>query len=386
MAINQSLHPPAEKLAGQFDTFDHYGDWQKAESVPSQKGFYVEDLAAVELYPWERKGGRGVFVNLEGTGGYNDTQLVEIAPGGKSEPERHLYEEMVYVVSGRGSTSVWYREDRKQTFEWGRGSLFAIPLNAHYQHFNGSGSEPARYMAVTNAPSIIRTFHNLDFVFNNPYAFTDRFSDDQGYFNDPGKLYKRKYNYLLQTNFVPDVHTIQLYDHAARGGGGSNIGFELAENSMAAHISEFSVGTYKKAHRHGPGAHVIILDGVGFSVLWQDGLEDHTRCDWKPGSVVVPPEDWFHQHFNTGAKPARYLALRYSGSRHPQGYNATRGERTALSLKQGGAQIEYEDEDPAIHKQFEAELAQHGATCRMKDYFSNCTGISGGFDLSGGDD
>ena len=37
---------------------------------------------------------------------------------------------------------------------------------------------------------------------------------------------------------------------------------ELAQNSMGAHISQFQPGTYKKAHRHGPGAHVIILDGV----------------------------------------------------------------------------------------------------------------------------
>ena len=40
------------------------------------------------------------------------------------------------------------------------------------QHFNGSGSESARCFAVTSAAG----HHNTDFVFDNPFAFDDRFS------------------------------------------------------------------------------------------------------------------------------------------------------------------------------------------------------------------
>ncbi len=364
---------------------DHYEDWQKKEGAPVVTGFYIEDMNELELGLWERKGGRGAFVNLEGTGGVNDAHVVEIAPGGHSAPEKHLYEETTYVLSGRGATTVWYDDTHKQTFEWGRGSLFAIPVNATYQHFNGSGAEPARYMSVTNAPTVLRMFHNYDFVFNNPFRFEDRFGGADGYFNGEGQLFKRRYRKVLQTNFIPNLHTLELHSWKQRGGGGSNVMIELAENSTGAHVSQFMPGMYKKAHRHGPGAHVVILDGVGFSLLWKNQGDERTKCDWRPGSVVVPPEDWFHEHFNTGKEPARYLALRFSGLKHRQAYNVQRGEGSDVSVKEGGWQIEYEDEDPAIHQLFESELARHGAVCQMKAYIPTCTGIAGDIDLSGGD-
>ena len=161
---------------------------------------------------------------------------------------------------------------------------------------------------------------------------------------------------------------------------------ELAQNSMGAHISKFQVGTYKKAHRHGPGAHVIILEGVGFSLLWQEGEEEQVKCDWRPGAVVVPPENWFHQHFNTGAEPAKYLALRFSGRKYRQPASARRGEGADVSVKQGGWQIEYEDEARSIHELFERDLARHGATCRMKAFLPWCTGEVGPTYLGGGGD
>jgi quercetin dioxygenase-like cupin family protein len=351
---------------------DAYAEWQRAEGVPVVTGFYIDDLNALELGPWARKGGSGAIVNLEGTGGVNDMHVVEIAPGGQSEPERHLYEAMIYVLSGRGSTQVWYDPSQKSSFEWGQGSLFAIPLNASYRIFNGSGSEPARYVAVTNAPTIISLFHNAGFVFDNPYAFTDRFTGEHDYFSRDGMLHRGR---TLETNFIPDVHTIQLHEWRERGGGGTNVMIELAQNSMGAHISQFKPGTYKKAHRHGPGAHVIILDGLGFSLLWQEGDESWQKCDWKPGTVIVPPENWFHEHFNTGSDPARYLALRFTGRKFRQRGSFQGGESRAadVSVKLGGAQIEYEDEDPRVHELFERDLAAHGAQCRMAGLVPWCT-------------
>jgi hypothetical protein len=39
-----------------------------------------------------------------------------------------------------------------------------------------------------------------------------------------------------------------------------------------------------------------------------------------------------------------------------------------VSVKEGGFQIEYEDQDPRIHRMFLDELAKNGGTCRMAEF------------------
>ena len=233
-----------------------------------------------------------------------------------------------------------------------------------------------RYFAVSSAPLYINLFHNLDFIFDNPFAFLDRFDpNDDDYFSRQGKVWGPR-NTMI--NFIANVNTIELISWKPRGAGGLNMHFDLASQSMAAHISQFPVGSYKKAHRHGPGAHVTILSGQGYTLLWRQGGE-RIRVDWKPGSVVVPPCDWFHQHFNSGDTPVRYLALRKGGGgrfKYPINFND--GEGPGVSLKEGGGQIEYEDEDPNIHREFENAMAKAGARCAMGSYHPRCTEKQGG--------
>lgn len=355
------MAPPAK--------IDTYADWQKAQGIPIVTGMFLEDINAVEVRPWAMKEVNGAFVHLDGCGTVNDAYILEIPAGGKTSPQRHMYEEMVYVTEGSGATTVWQDGGAKHTFEWAAGSLFAIPLNANYQHFNTS-NKPARYYAVTNSSFMMNLFHNLDFIFKNPFQFEDRFSKDaQDYFSGEGKIFGR---FFMQTNFVPDIYNIGLKDYSERGAGSTNMKFDLADNTMAAHISEFPVGTYKKAHRHGAGAHVIILNGEGYSTMWKEGAE-MVDYHWKKNSVVVPPDQVFHQHFNKGATPARYLALRWNSWRYKSIMKGEGGDgETYTSLKKGGSQIEFEDEDPIVHEKFLKLIEKVGAECAMCDYFPNC--------------
>lgn len=73
---------------------------------------------------------------------------------GSTEP-RHLYEEVFYVLDGTGSTVLELGGVAKRSFEWGRGSLFAMPVNARYRHHNASGTTRARITTVTTPAAVI---------------------------------------------------------------------------------------------------------------------------------------------------------------------------------------------------------------------------------------
>ena len=163
----------SEAIAKKFETekATPYTRWVADEGLDINDSIFVPNLHTVELKPWARRGGKGVYLNHDASRTSNDCYVCEIPPGQQLAPQRQLFEEMIYVLDGRGSTTVSNGAGVKLSFEWKAGAIFAIPLNTTHQHFNGSGSEPARFVAVTNGPPIINAFGDTDFVFNTDYDF-----------------------------------------------------------------------------------------------------------------------------------------------------------------------------------------------------------------------
>lgn len=336
-----------------------YDRWVQAQNVPVLGGLYVPDVKAVELAPWEAKGAEGALIQLWASEDQTGAYILELPPGGSTEPQRHVYDELVHIVTGHGFTTVWNDRGDRTQFEWGPGALFALPLNAHYQHHNASRSEPARYVATNNAPIYMNLIHSLDFIFGSEFDFLDRFGPDRN-FDAEGA--ERGYR-IWETNFVADVRQIDLESWKARGGRTKFI--ELSDASIGAHISEFDVGTYKKAHRHGAGTHVLVLSGQGYSLLWLEGQEVE-KVDWGPGAFIAPPDRWFHQHFNTGPIPARYMGMRYNSRK----YGLVKQYGVDKSVKEGGDQIEYEDQEPWVHELYADEAAKNGVDVNMPQFES----------------
>jgi len=337
-----------------------YSQWKTEEGVPVYEGSHVSDLHTAEVKPWDRIGAKGAIINLAAQE-QNDGWLMEIEPGGQTKELHHLFESTYYVVDGRGATTIWQPgSNKKQTVEWQAGSLFSPPLNAYYQHFNLDGQKPARLFTATTCPLQMNAVRSQDFPFTCDHVFKDRFNAEDDYFTDPGKkIGVRRW----QTNFIPNTKTFKLESWKERGAGGTNMFFVMSGNAMSAHMSEFPPGSYKKGHRHGPGAEIIILSGIGYSLLWFPGQKEKTLVPWKEGSIFSPMDGQYHQHFNSGPEPARYLAYTFGGLYVG---NTMRNQGGAdLSEKDGGWQIEYEDEDTDVLETFKKECAKNGASVAM---------------------
>ena len=104
--------------------------------------------------------------------------------------------------------------------------------------------------------------------------------------------------------------------------------------------------------------------------MWPEQGADKVVIPWHEGSVFVPPNNWWHQHFDPGSAPARYLAL-HAPTGMPTGnayFTNSKGEKLTVAHEDDPAnQIEYPDEDPWIRKKFEEDLAKSGLKSLMPD-------------------
>lgn len=358
-----------------------YRQWIETDKIPIHTGYAMPDVRKLALGPWQRLGVSGAHVVLEGAEGTDAAYIFELPVAGRTKHQRYLFEEVIYVLEGEGETIVWNDRKNKQSFRWSKGALFSPPLNVWREHVN-RGATPAKLISVTDLPIVMDLFHNASFIFNNDFVFTDRYNGEKNAFScGPDRIKKGRTPGVTgqglgdsyECNLIPDARTLALFEAEARGRQNRTAEIQLADNTLQCHISEFPVGTYKRAHRHGPGSHVLVLGGRGYTLLWKDTprfseAKNHMRVDWADGSLLVPPDHWFHQHFNGGGDPARYLASTWIGGKYfAEGLGG--GGRThrlgTVPTHQGGNMIDYTDEDPAIRALFEEELRKSGVPIQM---------------------
>jgi mannose-6-phosphate isomerase-like protein (cupin superfamily) len=356
-----------ERKTGQWNLKDMtsrtspYDRWLASTGVIVHEGYFIPDVRTVKLTPWDERECDTAFLKLAGQEGYTEARVSEIPPGATLPAQKFAFDEAVYVVEGRGLTTLWSGDGQgKHSFEWQKHSLFIVPRYARHQFSNTQGNRPARLLHFNYLPLAMAANPEPAFFFNNPFEDPatwqgEHYSTAAQVGVDDGDL--RGMSYWIG-NFFPDMRAWDRLDpYRGRGAGGRAVFIAFPTSPLWAHMSVFPAQTYKKAHRHGPGVVIIIPSGEGFSVMWPEG-KDKIFIPWQEGSVFVPPDRWFHQHFNVGAEPGRYLALH-----SPRHFNMS-AEAIEDPSKD---QIEYPEEDPWIRQTFEAELAKRGLSSLMPE-------------------
>ena len=383
-----------------------YDIFMEEQGIPIYRELGVRRVQDLPLKLWKRMGGNGTFIQLLGTEGLWGCYVIEVPGAGALNAERHLYEEMYLVVEGRGTTEVWAdRSNKTLTFEWQKGSLFSIPLNAWHRIVNATSS-PALLLAGTTAPNTMNILSNPDFIFNCTYNFKDRFDLSDDYYKPKEEIEPDPVRGLAmrRTNIISDIINCELPLDNRRSPGTRRIEPHMTGNHFYLFIEQHETGRYTKAHAHSSAAVLICLKGRGYTYTWpsrlgptpwKDGFADQVkRQDYEPvGMVSAAPMggSWFHAHFDVSKEPLRLtgwfgpiapwdlfrdarwqisptLTPRLEPSapgREQERLGEEMIDYGAIDIKDGGTAIPYSDEDPFIRQEFEATLKREGVVSRM---------------------
>ena len=82
---------------------DSYLNFVKSENIPIYD-VYAVDTLTVELEPWERR--RPWRLRTAGRSDYLSWLRVRDPSGGHLNFERHAFDKLIYVVKGRGATTI----------------------------------------------------------------------------------------------------------------------------------------------------------------------------------------------------------------------------------------------------------------------------------------
>ena len=332
-----------------------YAQWVCSEGLDVLQPSAPLDLRTVDLKPWARRGGRGAYLQPAAVPLAADCYVCEIAPGQRLAPQRHLFEEIVLVLGGRGSTTFSVAGDESQTFEWKAGTLFAVPRNATYQHFNGSGKNNVRLVGVTTAPAIINTFADLSFVFGCRHDFS------------ADRVMTRGATHMVAVDGACGLDALDSpLMQSLECGAGGHLCSTMGTRNLSIWLSQLPPATYGKAHAFGSDAYAVILAGEGCTVASPGGGERTCR-QWQRGSLVAVPTAYWRQHFNAGRAPARIVTLIAQAATRSVIGGTT---RSRFSEALGGECIDYADEGPDVRASFAEALAERGLESRMAEAYA----------------
>ena len=143
-----------------------YGGLLEAASAAPARNAKRAKIIRPQDMPWElsRQGLLKHLLNEEMNTRMEtvDAYMLIIPPGSRSGKHRHLAEECLYVLEGRGydlhqdceveitDTYHWEAQAEVKRYEWEAGDVIYIPPNTIQQHFNADAERPVRLISAIN--------------------------------------------------------------------------------------------------------------------------------------------------------------------------------------------------------------------------------------------
>jgi quercetin dioxygenase-like cupin family protein len=109
-----------------------------------------------------------------------DAYMQFIPPGSRSGKHRHMSEEYIFVLEGKGydlhwdvdfelgEKYYWKVDEKPSRWEWEQGDSIYIPPNTVHQHFNSDPEKPARFISATSRMVRYIGFDDLEQIENAP--------------------------------------------------------------------------------------------------------------------------------------------------------------------------------------------------------------------------
>lgn len=349
-----------------------YEEFIEYEGVPVYRAVDgIRDVRELSLGHWDRLDCDGAYVQLRGLGGLQGTAVIRIPPRGHVAPERHMYEEVFYVLEGEGATEIRTHDHESTYFGWRAGDLFIAPLNTWHELTNAS-SAPAIIIAVNSAPPVMHMYRSRSFVFENEWQLDAPLAQILSEFARPQANFDiepRTERAFYTSAYFPGANTRELPVDGQRGTGYRHVELQMGGNVHEGFIGEYLPLSYGKTHTHRSGPMLICMDGEGYTLTWPDRLgttpwrDGHAdlirRIEYREGGLMSPVpggDAWFHGHYNALDRPLRMLAHIGAYPRVTPGDPGDVFIDTNAPLKEGGGTIAYEDEDPAAKAIFDSMI------------------------------
>ena len=103
-----------------------------------------------------------------------------IPPDGRTGKHRHMAEEFMFIVEGRGYSLHWDVElemgdsygwkvsTKPQRYDWEAGDWVYVPVNTVHQHFNLESGQDARFISASSRIYKLLGWHDLEQMENAP--------------------------------------------------------------------------------------------------------------------------------------------------------------------------------------------------------------------------